>query len=242
MRCHTSNFRIVGFTESPTTAELVSLASTRNLPFVDDIGSGALLDLAPFGIRGEPLAKESLAAGADVVLFSGDKLLGGPQCGILVGRKKYVDAMGQHPMMRALRVGKMTLAALAATLELYRDQSQAKEKIPFLRLLTTSVENLENRARRLAPQLASAKAVKSAEAIESQSQLGGGSVPAQTIPTWCIALTPDGIAVDDLARRLRISPSPVYGRIQNDRLLLDLRTVFASQDMQLVAALEAVET
>ena len=241
MRCHTSNFRIVGFTESPSTDELVALAAMQNVPFVDDIGSGALLDLAPYGIRDEPLARDSIAAGADAVLLSGDKLLGGPQCGIIVGRKKYVDAMAKHPMMRALRVGKMTLAALAATLELYRNETQAKEHIPFLRLLTTSIENLENRARRLAPQLATAKAVEEAEAIENQSQLGGGSVPAQTIPTWCIALKPAGMSVDQLARRLRTSPSAVYGRIQNDRLLLDLRTVFASQDTQLVSALEALE-
>ncbi len=240
LRCHSSNFRIVGFTEKPTTTQLVELARAKELPFIDDVGSGALIDLSPYGIRDEPLVKESVEAGADVVLFSGDKLLGGPQCGIAVGKKKTIDAMARHPMMRAVRVGKMTLAALSATLELYRDVETAIANIPFLRCLTTSIENLSNRAERMAPQLAAAASVESAQVVDGESPLGGGTVPAQAIPTKCISLQPTDMSIDRFARALRMGEPPVFSRIQKDRLLIDLRTVLPSQDVALVDAIRAV--
>ncbi len=233
MQVHTSNFVVVGFTESATLAELVSLGRQHELPVIDDIGSGALIDLERFGLQDEPVASQSIKAGADLVLFSGDKLLGGPQCGIIVGRRSLVQKIVRHPLMRALRVDKLTLAALAATLQLYHDPERALQHVPLLALLQVSPENLKHRAERLAPQLAACPLVKSAEVVESTAQLGGGSVPTQHIPTWCVALEPAGGSADELARRLRSATPAIFGRIQRDRLLIDLRTVFAHQDMLL---------
>jgi len=236
---HPSNFVVVGFTASVTVEELAPLGRRHKLPVIHDIGSGALIDFSRFGFNGEPVAGESIRKGADLVLFSGDKLLGGPQCGIIVGRRALVEKIERHPMARALRVGKLTLAALAATLRLYRDPEKARRTIPLLQLLTTSVENLRNRAERLAPQMAVAKAVAAAEAISAVTYLGGGSLPTQQLPTWCVALKPAGMSVDRLATRLRSGTPPVVGRVQEGRLLLDLRTVLPRQDGELVAALEA---
>jgi L-seryl-tRNA(Ser) seleniumtransferase len=241
LRVHTSNFRVVGFTEEASLAELVALGRKHNLPVIDDIGSGALIDFAKFRITGEPIASESIRAGADVVLFSGDKLLGGPQAGIIVGRKSPVSAISKHPMMRAMRVDKMTLAALAATLRLYRDPITAEESVPLLNLLGTSIENLKNRAGRLAPQIGASSAVAEVQIVEDVTFLGGGSVPTQEIPTCCMAVVPRGRSVDSLAKALRNGDPAVMGRVQQNRLLLDLRSVFAHQDMQLVAAFESLD-
>ena len=240
LRAHTSNYRVVGFTEEASLSELVALGRQHRLPVIDDIGSGALLDFSKYGIAGEPLAADSIRAGADLVLFSGDKLLGGPQAGIIVGRKALVDKITQHPMMRAMRVDKMTLAALAATLRLYCDVETAERNVPLLSLLATSVENLRNRAERLAPQIAAAPLVARAEAIASATFLGGGSVPAQEIPTWCVAITPREWSVNQLSKSLRDGEPAVVGRVQQDKLLLDLRSVFPHQDMQLATALSAI--
>lgn len=243
-RAHTSNYRVVGFTEEASVAELTALARQHALPVIDDIGSGALMDFAPFGISGEPIAATSIRQGADIVLFSGDKLLGGPQCGCIVGRRDLVEKIAKHPMSRALRVDKLTLAALAATLRIYRNPEEAQRKIPLLELLTTPVENLKLRAERLAPQLAAAGAVAGAAAVEDVTYLGGGSVPNQELKTWAVAITPRALSVDRFAQALRTGTPAVVGRIQNGKLLFDLRTVFARQDQDLVAAvtqLSAVE-
>jgi len=241
VRVHHSNYAIVGFTSEPSLAELVKLAHKHGLPLVDDIGSGAVIDFARYGFGDEPLASASIKAGADVVLFSGDKLLGGPQCGIIVGRKKSLDRIARHPLMRALRVDKLTLAALHATLTLYRHEDRAEAAVPLLQLLSTPLENLSNRAERLAPQLADTAAVASAEVIEDVAYLGGGSIPTQQLPTICIALSPAGRSVDRLAASLRTGTPSVFGRIKEDQLLLDLRTVPPRHDQHLVAALAAVE-
>ncbi|MBN2477650.1 MAG: L-seryl-tRNA(Sec) selenium transferase [Pirellulales bacterium] len=241
MLVHPSNFVVVGFTASVRLAELVELGRSQKLPVVHDIGSGAMVDFSQFGFEGEPTARESIEAGADLVLFSGDKLLGGPQCGIAVGRKAWIGQMETHPMARALRVGKLTLSALAATLRLYRKPEMARREIPLLHLLTTSLENLQNRAERLAPQIAAAKAVAVAEAVQETTYLGGGSIPAQRLATWCVAVKPVGMSVDRLAAALRSGSPSVVGRVQQDRLLLDLRSVLPRQDTQLVAAVESVE-
>lgn len=234
LRVHTSNFQVVGFTAVPTLEELAAVGRRHQLPVIDDIGSGALIDFAQFSVQGEPVAARSIQNGADLVLFSGDKLLGGPQCGIIVGRRALVERISAHPMMRALRLDKALLAGLAATLRLYRDPKQAQREIPLLALLATSLDNLRNRAERLAPQLGSSAHVTSAEAMPDVTYLGGGSVPTQQIPTWCIALTPAGQTVNELARELRSGHPAVVGRIHQDRLLLDLRSVLPSQDAQLV--------
>jgi len=242
MRVHTSNYVVAGFTEEATLDQLVALGKQRNLPVIDDIGSGALIDFTPYGAPHEPVAKNSIQAGADLVLFSGDKLLGGPQCGIIAGKKQLVDKIVKHPLMRALRTGKMTLAALAATLELYRKPERAKLQVPLLALLETPPENLKNRAERLAPQIAASAAVESAEAIEESACLGGGSVPTQHIPTWCIAVTPSArFSVDGLAAALRNATPPVLGRVQQGRLLLDLKTVFPRHDIELVNAFASAD-
>ncbi len=243
-RAHTSNYRVVGFTEEASLAELTALARQHSLPMIDDIGSGALVDFAPFGISGEPIAAASIRQGADIVLFSGDKLLGGPQCGCIVGRRDLVEKIAKHPMSRALRVDKLTLAALAATLRIYRKPEEAQRKVPLLELLTTPVENLKLRAERLSPQIAAAASVAGAAAVEDVTYLGGGSVPNQELKTWAVAITPRALSVDRFAQALRTGTPSVVGRIQNGKLLFDLRTVFARQDQDLVAAvtqLSAVE-
>jgi L-seryl-tRNA(Ser) seleniumtransferase len=239
LRVHTSNYAIVGFTEQPTLAELVALGRRHNLPVIDDIGSGAMVDLAKYGVRGEPLAADSIRAGADLVLFSGDKLLGGPQCGIIAGRKQHVQAIMKHPLMRAFRVDKLTLAALAATLRLYDDPDRAERRIPLLALLATPIENLQNRAERLAPQLA-ATGVARVEIVSDQAYVGGGSLPNEAIPTVCLALSPAQGTVDALAAALRSGIPAVMGRIQAGRMLLDLRSVPPRDDARLVVALEAL--
>ncbi|HUE71726.1 MAG TPA: L-seryl-tRNA(Sec) selenium transferase [Pirellulaceae bacterium] len=238
MRVHTSNYVVVGFTEQPDLPELVGIARRHNLPLIDDIGSGALIDLGRYGIDGEPVAAECIRAGADVVLFSGDKLLGGPQCGIIAGKRSLIQKILKHPLMRALRVDKMTLAALAATLRLYGDPEVAQRRVPLLSLLSTPLVNLQGRAERLAPQVAATGAVAKAEPVADVSYLGGGSVPTQQIDTWCIALSPKDQSVDALAAALRGGSPSVVGRIKNDRLLLDLRSVFPRQESALLEAVQ----
>jgi L-seryl-tRNA(Ser) seleniumtransferase len=238
MRVHTSNYAVVGFSEEASLEELVSLARMRNLPLIDDIGSGALVDLSRYGVGGEPVASQSIRAGADLVLFSGDKLLGGPQCGIIVGRRSLVQMIMRHPLMRALRVDKLTLAALAATLRLYQDPELAERSIPLLSLLSTPLENLQQRAERLAPQLAAA-GVASVEIVTGKTYVGGGSLPNQAISTVCLALSPTTGTVDQLAAALRSGTPAVIGRIHDSKLLLDLRSVPPRDDLGLVAAVEA---
>ncbi|MCP4189845.1 MAG: L-seryl-tRNA(Sec) selenium transferase [Planctomycetaceae bacterium] len=237
LRVHPSNYLVTGFTSEASLKELVELGKRKNLPVIDDIGSGATIDFARFGLAGEPIAGDSITAGADVVLFSGDKLLGGPQCGILIGQRDLIDQITKHPLTRALRVDKMTLAALAATLRLYRDPEVAQASIPLLQLLNASEQNLQNRAERLAPQLQELPAVDQAEAIQDVAYLGGGSVPTQQLPTWCIAITPSERSVNQFAAELRTSNPSIFGRIQQNRLLLDLRAVFPAQDLQILEAI-----
>jgi L-seryl-tRNA(Ser) seleniumtransferase len=237
-RAHTSNFRIVGFTEEAPLAGLVSLGRKYNIPVIDDIGSGALIDYAKYGVAGEPVASESIRVGADLVLFSGDKLLGGPQAGIIAGRRSLVEKISAHPSMRALRVDKVTLAALVATLRLYRDPDTAERSVPLLMLLSTPIENLKHRAERLAPQILATGVVSAAEPISSTTFLGGGSLPMQEIATYCVAMTPKERSVDTLAKVLRQGQPGVMGRVHQGRLLFDLRSVFPHQDAELVTALD----
>ena len=239
LRVHTSNFRVVGFTDQPSLAELVALARRSELPLIDDIGSGALIDFARYGFPEEPVAAKSLKAGADLVLFSGDKLMGGPQCGIIAGRKSWIDKIKTHPLMRALRVDKMTLAALSSTLDLYVDPAQAEQEIPLLAALSTSVENLKLRADRLSLQM-DALPHFHAEPMQGIAYLGGGSMPDQQLPTWAVKISHDKIKVDRLTQMLRTGEPSVFGRIQNDHLMLDLRSVPPSDDATLVTCLQAL--
>lgn len=238
LRVHPSNFEVVGFTESVSIEELVQLGRRHSVPVIDDIGSGALLDFSRFGLANEPLAGESIRAGADLVLFSGDKLLGGPQAGIIIGSKKWVQAILKHPLMRAMRVDKLTLAALHATLELHLKPEQAEQQIPLLAMLATPLANLELRAKKLAGLLSPLSLLKNVQPVEQHSMLGGGSIPSQKIPTWCVAVEPAQGSVNHLAVQLRQLDPAIMGRIHQGKLLLDMRTIPPRHDTELVAALE----
>ncbi len=233
MKVHTSNYRVVGFTESADRAELAALAHSHGLPFFEDLGSGSLFDLETLGIHGEPTVQGSVRAGVDVVTCSGDKLLGGPQAGILVGKKRYIDALKRHPLTRALRVDKLTLAALEATLRAYADGT-AENTLPTLAMLAAPPDTLRERAEILCARLAE-KGV-CAEAVSEEDAVGGGSVPTQTLPGYAAAVTPRACRVDELAARLRQREVPVVARIAHERLLLCVRTLRADELDALAAA------
>jgi L-seryl-tRNA(Ser) seleniumtransferase len=227
MKVHTSNYRITGFTKSVPESEVAAIAHDAGLPFLLDLGAGSLIDLPPLGLPKEPVVREAVAAGADVVTFSGDKLLGGPQAGLIVGRTDLIDRIRRHPMKRALRVSKMVLAALEATLLAYRTPDLLTRNLPTLRLLTRSVAELRAVAERLRPALADALGKDwSVEIAEVSGQVGSGSLPEEIVPSLALAIAPvhrSGKALEALADRLRALPIPVIGRIAADRLLLDLR-------------------
>ena len=235
MRIHTSNYRVTGHTETVPLEELVALGKKHKLPVIDDVGSGALFDFKRFGLTGEPLIRDSVALGADLVLFSGDKLLGGPQAGIIVGSKALVSPIERDPLMRAFRLDKMTLAALEATLGLYLNETRALAEIPVLRMLNAPLEELKRRAGALALQLGAIPGV-SVEVRECSSYVGGGSLPEQSLATFVVAISSAKASDEQLAERLRTGTPAVLGRVQGGKLLLDPRTVFAEQEAELVAA------
>lgn len=240
MKVHTSNYRIVGFTSAVSGAELVALGREQGLPVLEDLGSGMLFDLSPFGLPQEPTVAEAVAAGIDVVSFSGDKLLGGPQAGLLVGKKAAIGKIRNHPMARALRIDKLSLAALEATLRLYLDRERALAEIPVLQMLAAPAETIKQRCRRLARKLrANLGELVGIEIIPEPAAVGGGALPLTQLPGYALALTPLNISVDTLATRLRLGTPAVVGRIQEGRLLLNPRTVFAAEEARLVAALGA---
>lgn len=239
LKVHPSNFEVVGFTKTVSTKEMVALASEHELPVIDDVGSGALIDFSEFGLMDEPVVSQSIKDGADVVLFSGDKLIGGPQCGIIIGKRKYIDTILANPLMRAMRVDKMTLAALAATLLIYRDENRARTEVPILRMLSMPRENLKLRAEKIVAQLAYLGELDVCEAMEAESMLGGGSLPTQKLSTWCVALTPKTQSVDSFAAGLRNGETSVIGRVQKERFILDMRTVQPFQDSDLVQSIGA---
>jgi len=229
MKVHTSNYLVQGFTKEVSAAELAPLAREKRLPLVDDLGSGTLVDLSQYGLKRERTVQDALGDGADLVTFSGDKLLGGPQAGFIVGRRDLVQACAKHPIKRAVRLDKLRLAALEATLKLYRDPDRLTSTLPTLDFFTRSPESLATTAERLVPVLA--RAVGAAFAVDVRpcaSQIGSGALPLETIPSAGIAITPrdgkgSGRAVETLAARFRALPIPVIGRIEKGALLLDLR-------------------
>jgi L-seryl-tRNA(Ser) seleniumtransferase len=236
LRVHSSNYRVRGFAKSVPLADLVALGKKHDLPVIDDVGSGAMLDFARFGFEGEPVVRDSVRAGADLVLFSGDKLLGGPQAGIIVGRKKWIQKVEHDPLMRAFRLDKMVLAALEATLRLYLDEERALKDVPVLRALATGAAALRARAENLATQLQAIPGIASLRVREDAAAVGGGSLPDQTMPTWGIEIEADGVSDAKLAERLRLGTPAVVARIRRGKLLFDLRAVFPSQDADLVEA------
>ena len=230
LRVHPSNFRIEGFTERPSLDELVAIGRQFRVPVVEDLGSGAILPLAP----GEPLVSDSLRAGADVVCFSGDKLLGGPQAGIIVGRSALIDRIRRHALMRALRVDKLTYAALEATLVEYL-AGRAAETVPVARMLAMPLDAIDARARALADALRAHG--WTADVIDGYSAIGGGSAPGVELPTKLVALARSGQSADRVEEALRRATPPVIARIESDRVVLDLRTVSPTLDGTLAAVL-----
>lgn len=228
LRVHPSNYRITGFCESVSIAELAELAKARKIPVIDDIGSGCLYDLARYGLPDEPIVADSLRAGADLVLFSGDKLLGGPQCGIIVGRSELIEKMRTNPLARAVRVDKLTLAALQATLEIHR-AGRGFEAIPVLCQLALTPDEIRHRAERLVERLSAQSQLPgkfSVQAVESAP--GGGALAGQTVPSWAIAVS--GPDPEQIAERLRVGTPAVVTRLQEGRNLVDLRTVLVEDE------------
>jgi len=238
MRVHHSNYRVSGFTEAATLQELVALGRKHNIPVVDDIGSGAMFDFARFGLPGDPVIGESLATGADLVLFSGDKLLGGPQAGVIVGKKELIQRIEKDPLMRAFRLDKMTLAALEVTIRVYRDLRRARQEIPTLTMLSTQQPELLRRSEAVAARLRAIPGLQ-VEVRGDFGFVGGGSLPDLKLPTGVLSVTVDGISDALLAERLRGGSPAVMARVQDGRVLFDLRTVFEGQEPELVEAIRS---
>lgn len=243
LKVHTSNYRILGFTSAVTGEELAALGKERGIPVLEDLGSGLLLDLSPFGLPREPTVRETLATGIDLVTFSGDKLLGGPQAGLIVGRKEIVARLKQHPLARALRLDKMTLAALEATLRLYLDPQRALKEVPTLRLLATPAEELQQCCQELLRQLQTACGDRAECAIiASPATVGGGAMPLAELPGFAITVNASRRSPQQLAERLRRGEVPVVARIQDDHLLLDPRTLLPGEEPLLISALRQALT
>lgn len=228
---HRSNFDQSGFVATPDPAEIVALAARHRLPVIHDIGSGLALSLEPWGLTGEPTIQGAVAGGATLVVASGDKLFGGPQAGLLLGNREAIHAVRRNPLARALRADKLTLAGLEATIALYDDPATARAEIPILRMLTSSNEELRERAGRLAAALAPLAPV---ELQAEESQVGGGSFPHATLPTMAVAVDPGTMGADAVALRLRLAPAPVIARIKSGKLLLDSRTI-SDRDIPAIA-------
>jgi len=226
MKVHTSNYRILGFTSEVESEDMAALGRKLGLPVIEDLGSGMLLDLTEFGLPYEPTVQQAVKAGMDIVTFSGDKMLGGPQTGIIAGSKELVDKMKKNPLTRAIRIDKLTLAALEGTLRLYMDKELALKEIPVLRMLTVSNEELYRRAKRLSKRLKRAIGAMGAVSIENEfSEVGGGSMPLHKMPTKAVTVKPKDFSLIELERKLRAYNTPVVARINRDRLVLDVRTI-----------------
>ncbi len=237
MRVHTSNYRIVGFTKVPSLSELATVTRAAGLPLYEDAGSGALIDFSKYGIEGEPVIRESIEAGADIVSFSGDKLIGGPQAGLVVGRAELIERMRNNPLYRALRADKLRLAALEATLSAY----SREEKVPTLEMIAMTSEQIEKRAKKLIRKVNKSTAESlSLELIKSQSAVGGGSAPISSLPTVAISVAREGVTANKTAEFLRQWNPPIIVRIANDHVLIDLRTIAVTDESEVEKALSAL--
>lgn len=225
LKVHTSNYRIVGFTDSVGIDELVPLAKEHDIPVIEDLGSGVLIDLSKYGITYEPTVQESIAKGADVVCFSGDKLLGGPQAGIIIGKKKYIDIMKKNQLTRALRIDKFTATTLEVVLQEYLSEENAIKNLPVLRMITKPLEEIKKDARDLTRMLKRANLPAKIEMVPCESQIGGGSLPLERIPSIAVTIRPEKISVPEFEERLRHLPVPVIPRVVNDTVLMDVRTL-----------------
>ncbi|RAK11769.1 L-seryl-tRNA(Sec) selenium transferase [Halanaerobium saccharolyticum] len=239
LKVHTSNYRIQGFTATVEAEDLVNDAHQRDIPVIEDLGSGIIFDLQSYGLPYEPTVKESIDAGIDLVTFSGDKLLGGPQAGIIVGKKKYIKKLEHHPLLRALRVDKFTLAALEATLKLYRNFDDAVDKIPTLKMLTESAEKVMQRAEKLFSYLDEYDNF-TLKIEKDTARIGGGSYPLTEIKTYVLTIDSELISSEELAYKLRQAEMPIFSRIKNQKLIIDLKTVQPAEIKLLAAEINQV--
>ena len=225
LKVHTSNYRIVGFTDNVSIAELVPLGKEREIPVIEDLGSGVLIDLSKYGLTYEPTVQDSVRNGADVVCFSGDKLLGGPQAGIIVGKKKYIDQMKKNQLTRALRIDKFTAATLEVVLQEYLSEEKAIQNIPALRMITKEIEEITRDAQELEALLQQAELPAQIQMEPCESQIGGGSLPLERIPSMAVTIHPEKITTAELELRLRHMSIPMIVRTMNDKIVIDVRTV-----------------
>jgi L-seryl-tRNA(Ser) seleniumtransferase len=241
LRVHQSNYRIVGFTSEPSIEEMAQVARERNIPLIDDIGSGALVEIGDFGLEHEPLVQDSVKAGADVVCFSGDKLIGGPQAGVIVGRSAAIERIKKNPLMRALRVDKMTVAAMEATLKLFLDRERLSVRHPSYRMLSATVDSLDARAESvresLLQRLSDSEEIR---VIDGGSMVGSGSVPAQTMLSKVLQVRPAKISAERLAWKLRHHSPPIFARIHEDAVQFDFRTIQPDEDVIVRDALDTL--
>ena len=229
MKVHTSNFRMMGFTESVSIKDLRPLADRHDLPIIDDLGSGVFIDLRKYGLEYEPTILDSLAQGSDIVTFSGDKLLGGAQCGAIVGKAKYISMMKKNNLLRALRVDKMTISALAMTLSLYLDKENLEKNVPVLSMLSQEPEQLKEKAQRLLDMTAANSLRADIRVEASKSQVGGGSLPAQYMDSYSVAVNPSEMSVNELEQKMRLTEPHIVGRIANETYYLDVRSIFEEE-------------
>jgi len=226
LKVHTSNYSVVGFTAEVSLPELVDLGAAHQLPVMEDLGSGTFIDFSKYGLLKEPTVQESVTAGADVITFSGDKLLGGPQSGIIVGKKEVIDRIKKNPITRALRIDKLTLAALESTLRLYRDEDKAAQIIPTLHMIMMPLEEIKNRAQKLADALKKSGDTRlQIQLIERSSKTGGGALPLMELPSLCVGIQIKGITPNTLEKMMRSNDPPIIGRIEDDLFVIDPRTV-----------------
>jgi L-seryl-tRNA(Ser) seleniumtransferase len=229
LKVHTSNYRICGFTRQVSREELAALGREFDIPVVEDLGSGMFVDLGEYGIGHEPTVQDSISSGMDIVTFSGDKLLGGPQAGIIAGKKEYIGKIAKHPLARAVRVDRLTLSVLESTLRIYAESERVVERIPVLSMLTMPMNRLERRAERLVELLAGIEPYAEIAVEMEYSQVGGGSLPLERIETRVLSVQPKSMTLNQLEEGLRMADTPVIGRIVRDRFLIDVRTVFDHQ-------------
>ena len=241
LRVHASNYRMIGFTSDVSIREMAEIAHQRGLPLADDIGSGCLVDITQWGLPSEPLVQDSIRDGADLVCFSGDKMLGGPQSGIIVGKKEYIDRIKRNPLVRTIRCGKLTYSALEATLKLYLEPEKLPEKLPVLKLLLRKPQEIGGKERaflrKIKPYIEGKCAAK---VMNGFSQMGSGSLPGRDMPTKVIALNPQTMTVDELAYKLRRNVPPIFARIESESVVMDFRTVFPDDIPHLVEAIKRI--
>ncbi|MBT8334715.1 MAG: L-seryl-tRNA(Sec) selenium transferase, partial [Deltaproteobacteria bacterium] len=235
---HTSNFRMIGFTSEVSADELVELGNRHDIPVMEDLGSGSLIRLPQFGMSGEPTVPEVVGAGVDIVTFSGDKLLGGPQCGIIVGKRKYIEKIKKNPLNRALRIDKFTVASLESILRCYYDNDSVLQNVPTLRMISQSDDLIKKRARRLIRRLKAKLAdYCTLTLVPTVSLVGGGALPEYSMDSWAVSLRPARGSVNNLERDLRALEIPIIGRIEHDCFLLDFRTIQEHEIIELAGEL-----